>query len=221
MEFGIVSIGWFYQWEIEDSTRHFAKMGWLNIDIGPEKLMETLDNGGHKRIKAYKDLCEHLGTRIWQCHCSFWDGEKEIDKRELKDIEKYMEYCRFLNVPFIGFHPSARKYRSLEEKQEIMRHNIDFFKKVSNLAEQIGVKVVIENLPEADRTGAKISELSEIIEAVGSDSIGICLDTSHAFIMNIDVVEAVYEYAHLIWATHTSGCDEAGGQHRIPFNASY
>jgi len=213
MDFGLAGI-WYLELGIEDAIKHQAEMGWLNIDVGPE-LMRRVN------ARSFRELCESLGVKVWQLHLSFWDGEIELEKKHIKDIERWMKFCSIVNVPYMGFHPSKKEYTSPKEKEEIMHHNVDFFKKVGNLAEDTGVKIVIENMPNAQKTGAQITELLEIIDAVGSPSIGICLDTSHANAMNIDVVEAIHKCDTLLWATHIGDSNGTQGQHRIPFNADF
>jgi sugar phosphate isomerase/epimerase len=53
---------------------------------------------------------------------------------------------------------------------------------------------------------------------VGSPSIGICFDTSHANALNLDLAEAIYECDSLLWATHISDNDGSGDQHLLPYN---
>jgi len=222
MEFGLADgLGWYSEFEIEDAVRHLAEMGWRNIDIGPERIIEAMAKGGEKRLRDFRELCESLCVRLWQLHLSFWDGEKDVEKQDVESVQRWMEICRVLNVSYVGFHPSKKEYTSLEEKKKIMQRNVEFFDRVGELAEDLGVKIVVENMPDAQKIGAQITELLEIIDAVGSPYIGICLDTSHANAMNIDVIEAIHQCGRLLWATHLSCSDGAQGQHRIPFNADF
>jgi len=219
MEFGLAdSLYWYSEFEIEDVVRHLAEMGWRNIDVGPDRIIEAMAKGREKRLRDFSELCESLGVRLWQLHLSFWDGEKDVERQDVESVERWMEICRVLNVPYVGFHPSKKEYASLEEKKKIMQHNIEFFQRVGELAEDLDVKIVVENMPDAQKTGAQITELLEIIDTAGSPCIGICLDTSHANAMNIDVIEAIHQCGRLLWATHLSCSDGAQGQHRIPYN---
>jgi len=228
MEIGIWT-GFYNDLEIEDAVRHLVEVGWSQIEFSAEHVARVTAKDWKNRLKALSEVCQSLGVKAWQLHSPLELNIASFDQdKQHKEVEaalQWIEYCQVLNVPYMVIHPGGSQgYRSLKEKQKILQLNVDSFNKIGKFAEDLGVKLAIENMLAGEKSGGRrfpgehIAELYEIINAVGSSSIGICFDTSHANALNIDLVEAIYECGSLLCATHISDNDGSGDQHRLPYN---
>jgi len=214
---------------VEDAVRHLAEIGWFQIEFSTEHIAIATEKDWENRLRSLRELCQSLGMKAWQMHSplelNLADLNPEKQHREIKIALQWVEYCQLLDVPYMVIHPGGYQgYRSLREKQKILQLNVESFKKIGKFAEDRGIKLAVENMLAGAESGGRrfpgehIPELHEIINAVDSSSIGICFDTSHANVFNIDLAEAIYECENLLWATHISDNDGSCDQHRLPYN---
>lgn len=214
MEFGVTTL-LYNDMDAENAVRHLAEIGWSNVEFGVVHILNAAKGDWRKKLESLREVCQSLGVKAWQMHCAeFHRGDSIKQPEHLEIAYRWIEYCQILGVPYLVFHPGGSGGdRSLKEKRKTLELNVKAFKKVGKFAEDLGVKVVLENL--ARHSIEQISDIKEIIHAVGSPSIGICLDTNHINVLKLDVEEAIYECGDLLWATHISDQD------RIPYNVSY
>jgi len=222
MEFGI-STCLYNDMDTEDMIKHLSEIGWLNIEFGVFHITKVSRGEWKRNLESLRELCQSLGVKAWQMHCAEFSRNILKLRKHVENAYKWIEYSQILDVPYLVFHPIDRGGtsgdRSLKEKKKTLELNVNLFKKVGKFAEDLGVKVAIENMQR--HSIEKISDIKKIINAVGLPSVGICLDTSHANMLKLDVEKAIYECGDLLWATHISDNDGSGDQHRIPYNASY
>ena len=100
----------------------------------------------------------------------------------------------------------------------IFEANVRSLSEVAAHAKNMPVRPAIENLmSDTNRMGCRISELKDLITAVGSDRVGICLDTGHANVDGLDVPEAIRECGKLLIATHIQETCRGNDLHVFPF----
>lgn len=88
---------------------------------------------------------------------------------------------------------------------------------VAAFCREVGVKVAVENsLPTRPRLGETVSEVVELVEAVGAGNVGYCLDTSHANLGG-GVVAALERVGHKLMTVHLSDNDGTSDRHELPF----
>jgi len=230
MEIGIWT-SFYVDMEIEDAVRHLAEIGWFHIEYSFDHISRATEKCWKTRLKSLREICLSLNVKAWQLHSplslNLANFNRKERERDLKTASRWLEYCQILDVPYMVIHPGGSQgYRSLKERNKIIELNIESFKRLGRVAEDLGVKLVIENMLADSKCGGRrflgehIYEILEIIEAVGSPSIGICFDTSHANALNLDIPEAIRECGGLLWATHISDNDGSGDQHRLPYNGN-
>jgi len=121
--------------------------------------------------------------------------------------------CADLGIEVGVIHPGG------VASEELYSLRIEQFKSLAELAEKAGVSIAIENMMDSQNHrnfGSQIAELHELIDAVGSDMLGICFDTSHANVQKLDFAEAIKECGERLIATHISDNDGSGDQHKTP-----
>ena len=184
-----------------------------------------------KKLDNTKRLASDLGITIWQVHGPFSSGiiaaDKKKREKKIDNFKRWMDCCETLGVPYMVIHPGGTIDKSNPvSTKEIKELIIDRFLKLAKHGKNMKLKVAIENTigktPAAanliDRYGQRISDLKEIIKKVGSDSLGICLDTGHANIQGLDIAEAVREAGKLLIATHLADNNGVHDLHAFPFS---
>ncbi|UCH01523.1 MAG: sugar phosphate isomerase/epimerase, partial [Candidatus Bathyarchaeota archaeon] len=92
-------------------------------------------------------------------------------------------YCKSIKCPILVVHPNILGSNSLLLPDDVQRNNcIDSLGKIVDRTQDHSVKIALENLPDYEgkgRVASRVVDLIEIIEKVGSQNVGICVDTGH------------------------------------------
>ena len=215
----------------EDAFLRFANLGWKDLEVSAEHgKMATRDDNWRERLTGLRKLCEENGITLWQMHAPLEldvaDPELQKRRKDINTAAKWAEYAHELGLSYLVIHPGGRKRaESDNDKAERFALNVDSFSQLAEVASRFGVKFCIENMPERIgqdkwRLGARISDLNELIEAVGSDALGICFDSSHANVTRLDMYQSIRECGDRLLATHMSDNDGSGDQHKMPFGGN-
>jgi len=101
-----------------------------------------------------------------------------------------------------GHQPEWTENNFLNE-DEARRVEIQYLKKLGDLATDNGVTICVENLPHVFRP---LEDLLNVVEAVSHDSVRVCLDLGHAFLvtqeMDFDYLEAIKQAKPLVAHIH-------------------
>lgn len=215
----------------EDAIRRFADLGWRDLEVSAEHgKVATQENDWKARLRSIRKLCEDNGITLWQMHSplelNLADSNLQKREQDIGIAAKWAEYANELGLPHLVIHPGGRQRAETDdEKKEIWNMNIDAFGRLAEVGSNFDVKFCIENMQERIgqdqwRIGARISDLHEIIDAVGSDFLGICFDSSHANVTKLDMFQAIQECGDRLLATHMSDNDGSGDQHKMPFGGN-
>lgn len=214
-----------------DAIVHCAEMGWKDLEISAEHGEMTANGDDWKEQLGYlRNICEIYGTTLWQMHAPLnLDVADPDPQKRSKDIDtafKWIQYAHELNVANLVIHPGGSNgAKTDEEEVKIFTLNVDSFKYLAKVAEEFKVKLCIENMQEREnkdprRLGAFIYDLNELIDNIGSESIGICFDTSHANVTGLDMYNAINECGKRLMATHISDNDGSGDQHKLLYGGN-
>jgi sugar phosphate isomerase/epimerase len=206
-------------------------MGWKDLEISAEHGEMAANGDDWKEQLGYlRNICEVYGTTLWQMHAPLnLDVADPDPQKRSKDIDtafKWIQYAHELNVANLVIHPGGSNgAKTDEEEVKIFTLNVDSFKYLAKVAEEFKVKLCIENMQEREnkdprRLGAFIYDLNELIDSIGSESIGICFDTSHANVTGLDMYNAINECGKRLMATHISDNDGSGDQHKLLYGGN-
>jgi sugar phosphate isomerase/epimerase len=212
----------------KDALVRLARLGWKNVEISAEHgEMATQGDDWKEQLGCLRNLCEQSGITLWQMHAPLGldiaDLNPKAREKDIKIATKWIYYAHELNIPYLVIHPGGNQgTKIVEEESVIYKLNLDSFKYLATVAEEVGVKLCIENMQEREnrdprRLGAYIYDLNELIDEVGSGSLGICFDTSHANVTGLDMYNAINECGKNLLATHISDNNGSGDQHKMPF----
>jgi sugar phosphate isomerase/epimerase len=215
----------------EDAFLRFAEFGCKDLEVSAEHgKMATQDETWKERLRGLRNLCEDNGITLWQMHAPLEldvaDPDPQRREEDIGIAMQWVEYAHELGLPYLVIHPGGKqRAESDDEKEEIIAINLDSFGRLAEAASKFDVKFCIENMQERIgqekwRLGARISDLNELIDSVGSDALGICFDSSHANVTKLDMAQAIHECGDRLLATHISDNDGSGDQHRMPFGGN-
>ncbi len=128
---------------------------------------------------------KRLGFEIKTAHLPFssgYDLSSLDDDERIKAVERQkeaIEFSKHLGYSIVVLHPDTGK---VPEEDYDKRHNalIKSLKDFAPWCKERGIKIALENLTQVSSVQTS-GVLLKIIEAVGSDNVGICFDVNHLF----------------------------------------
>lgn len=238
MRFGIVSDCYGLNIPLLDAVKRLVQIGFKDLEITPGHLYADPGNlptatKDEKRLTEIQRYVVALGMKICQVHGPY--GANDLVARTEKErqtnidvYKRWVDCCRCLGTGTLIVHIGGRNDLSASRNPAFIREkNID---SLAQLVAHIGkddLRLAIENLterpnrfvPEAFNIyGNRIPELIEIIETIGTDRIGICLDTGHANLEKLDLPLTIRESGKHLIATHIHENDGRSDLHMFPFS---
>jgi sugar phosphate isomerase/epimerase len=210
----------------EAALRHLAGVGWREVELATEHMEAMLtDANPQSRLKSLRKVAQGEGVTMWQAHLLLGLDLASADPTQyaenLDTARRWLDGFQALGIPNIVIHPGGRFQGAYSNAdwQRVRELNYSAFRSLSEHIAGTPLRLCIENLMDGARRrfGAQITELLDVIEQVGSDQMGICLDTGHARVQNLDVPAAVRQCGSLLWATHIADNDGSGDQHLFPY----
>jgi sugar phosphate isomerase/epimerase len=140
---------------------------------------------------------------------------------DLRCAEELLDLCPILGIEVMVVHPGGIVgWENEADLQRISRLNLDAFRRLACRAAQNGVIIALENMGKmGQRTsfGADFGQLISFVDQVASPNVAICLDTSHAHYMKVDIPAAIRQSAHRLVATHISDNLGSNDDHLFPY----
>lgn len=127
----------------------------------------------------------------------------EFRELAIKELDRCMRVLRDLGVSKMNVHPHLRA--PLHDEEWIIAQNTDAIARLDDLAQDMGMTLVVENMPGLSR----VSQMKPILEAV--TGVKLLLDVGHA---NLDTPynraeELLANFGHRLGHVHVS--DNRGG----------
>lgn len=217
-----------------DGLRAMAEMGWEGGELAVIHLREI---AAAERPEAAAEeagaLIAELGLRVPQVHFevaamgSLDEAQRDAD---LTLCERHLELCARMGITCGVLHPVGGMPATLDEHRAVERARVESFARVCAFAARHGFRIAIENTYDPHgseisamgrrRFGSVIPDLLEVIDAVGADNFGICLDTGHTNLQGIPMAEAVRQCGDRLIATHIDDNLGAADQHWEPMRGT-
>ena len=184
----------FHTWSFESlslerALKHIRDAGFEEVEITADK--RHLDPRIYPRQKLLqlRSLLRSLSLTPNSVHAPI-DGADlstsnlEERKRAVGLLVDTLEYCRAIDSPIVVVHPNHSNSLSLGA-EAMNRNSLEALKEIVIEAEDLGVKIALENMIEKEerRFGSRVADLIEMISHIGSSQLGICIDVGHTNLM--------------------------------------
>jgi sugar phosphate isomerase/epimerase len=133
-----------------------------------------------------KRLADEAGIKIWQVHGlghrPVKDATSEGRRENLELTERILRGCNLMDCKYMVMHPImplGDMDRLLDDNSETYRINVEYYKEVAKLAEKYDVIACLENMPCIDFSNSTPWHVLNIVEAVDSKYLQVCLDIGH------------------------------------------
>lgn len=163
-------------------------------------------------INEIAETATALGVSFGQSHAYTFDFLAPMTAADYAHeqllVERSLRCCQIIGSKICVTHPSTQ-YNTLHQLEDTISGNETYFTSLGETAEQLGLKLAIENMSEVvispkRRYCSQLDELVDLVARLQSKSIGICWDFEHADIMQIDSVSAIRKMGEKLFATHVS-----------------
>ncbi|MCW4046423.1 MAG: sugar phosphate isomerase/epimerase [Candidatus Bathyarchaeota archaeon] len=151
--------------------------------------IEIVDDGLHalteKRVATLKEIAKSKGIK-YTVHAPFADmniasPSKPVLKATLKRLEESLSYASGLDAKLWVFHPGSQTGISSFYPGEEWKQNLESIRVLHETAENLGVNLAMENLPQ--KYGFIMKNAEDFIKFYRETSlndIGMALDVGHA-----------------------------------------
>lgn len=219
---------------LPECLRALADMGWDGGELALIHLREIADAPRPEaRAEEIGALIADLGLRVPQVHFEVVEmGSLDQAKRaaDLALVERHLALCARMGITCGVLHPGGGLPATLDEYRAVEQARIESFAQACAFAAPHGFRIAIENTydPHGNETsamgkrrfGSVIPDLLEVIDAVGADNFGICLDSGHTNLQGIPMAEAVRRCGDRLIATHIDDNLGAADQHWEPMRGA-
>lgn len=166
-----------------------------------------------------RNLAEKNNLKIVAHHsCPVLLSIEEDQKENLKRQFEYIEELKNLGISFWVLHTRSIKG---EEKpwikiKKIGKRKFDkltcfVLKEMCQYISQYNISIALENVPYP--YAKKVEDILEIIEKVDEENLGICFDSGHSNICNLDLKEEILSCKNKLFTTHFH--DNLGNKEKV------
>lgn len=204
----------FYTDYSRDIAQFAETTGFTSIELSawPQSSLNA-DQITDERIKEIRADLDSRGIEI--SALGYYPNFLAVDKDEVAEYQRYfrkvMQLADRMEVPavctFAGMTPGWTVEDCMEPFTEI-------FTEFTKEAEDLGVRIGIENCPmlnHKDRTGENMAFSPEIwkamFDAVPSRALGLEIDPSHLVFLGIDYIQAIRDFGDRIVHFHAKDID--------------
>ncbi|MBM4053356.1 MAG: deoxyribonuclease IV [Planctomycetes bacterium] len=145
------------------------------IDPAEKRIFrERLQQSNIKTIFSHASYLVNLAT-----------NDRKIHTLTYNSLVGEIQRCDELGIAHVIIHPGSAKNAS---KQTGMKNVIGMLKSVIQRTKNSSVKILLENTAgQGSSVGSHFHQLRQFIDDIGSERIGICFDTCHAFAAGYDI----------------------------------
>ncbi len=214
-----LSTGCFYSTSIFDCLEPIKAAGFSLIEVC--SFPAHLDYHDTKSVKRATNMIHDLGLEPYSIHAPFADDiditslDPNRQKKALDELLKAADSAAILGVRNFVVHPGPEKdLRPHEDRLERFKKAADALNKVSEKCDELNVHLVFENMLPHLSFG-QVSDLLWILGAMDSTSVGVCLDTGHAYLSG-EIETVVHKLSGHLWMIHANDNNGDFDDHKPP-----
>ncbi|PKM87532.1 MAG: sugar phosphate isomerase/epimerase [Firmicutes bacterium HGW-Firmicutes-12] len=173
---------------------------------------QAIGQGISLRKGDFTKLVIDSGLIVENIHAPFnnsndlWSDHKLIRKRVVERHLNWLEDCAIHNIPLMVMHLTEG-----DSTPEPNKYGIETMSCLVRFAEDVGVKIAIENTRREDNIDYLLSEIQ-------SEHLGYCYDSSHANLYHDKGEYLLKNFGNRLIATHLSDNDGIKDRHWLPGN---
>lgn len=227
MKIGIYSAAYFGLDHVEEGFTRMKAHGYDCVDY--QNLLDTenalyaaSDAEMERTLRAHARAAREAGIEIIQTHGPWrWppkDAAEEDRAERFAAMSRALRGTAQLGCRYMAIHPVMPFGADANPDPERFRAiNLDYYGRLTRVAEQEGVVLCLENMPMPALTLARPAEILTFVKEIGSENLKICLDTGHCAVCGVSPADAVRELGDDLKIMHVHDNDGTRDQHLLPF----
>ena len=199
----------------EEAAAVFSAKGWHDLELSTEHGEMLVARGGDPaEVGArFKAVADRYGVRFPQGHLLL--GADITEDGTVDILKRWLDLYYGVGIKACVLHAGGDQMRqSGRSQQEVDAANVNALKALCTHISGRDQYICLENLVKSYRSAA---DLRELIDAVGSPQLKICLDTGHLNRVGGSQEEFVREAGALLKALHINDNEGETDQHLIPY----
>ena len=199
----------------EERLELLASKDWRFAEISSKDSMTLLARGDPQAVGAeYAKFAREHGVRVLQGHlwlmCDIASSRQESIVAELKH---WLDLYLAIGVRAAVLHPGGDELKEQgADAERLLAAQVRALRPLCGHLEGPDLHICLENM-----AGHQAHDLRAIIDAVGCDNLGICLDTGHLNLIPGDPALFIRTAGPLLKATHIADNDTSSDQHLMPY----
>ena len=194
----------------------FQSNGWTYSELSDEHGAMLLEMGDPKTVgREFKEFADSHQVYFPQGHlwlsCPLCAPDEDW---VLSTLRSWIDLFYAAGVRRAVLHCDGESFPEGTPKQAMIDANIDRVRKLVRHIEGTDMVICLENLL---KIVDSVEELLQIIQAVGSPNLGICLDTGHLNLAGHDQAAFIHTAGPKLKALHIADNEGATDQHLMPF----
>lgn len=213
---------YYHELNAEEMVEEFIRNGIYCTELSDEHGYE-LFNRDENHIETGKKFAKFIAERdfeISQGH--LWLKVKICENESsIEELCKWIDMYEAIGIKNMVLHCDNLLNSALSKSEKIER-NIRSLKKIANYIKDKDITICLENLRHYNDKNEILvdksaDDLLYIIEQVGSDRFGICLDTGHLNLTLKNQREFILKAGDKLKALHIADNQGKSDQHMMPF----
>jgi len=216
----------------EHSFRLIADAGFEAVDLGlfSKKDVEWLSAPDYlERAAKVKAALKRTGLIAGQVHApfpSFIEDDADRTRRTHALILRSIEVTAALSSPYVIVHPAVVPFGSAKynDRRAMRALNLQFYESLIPAAQELGVKVALENMFGYDPRKKAITtcytsdatDLADLIDELGEWTTA-CLDVGHSVLTGRNAAREIDLLGSRLTSLHIQGNDAVNDIHTVPY----
>lgn len=208
-----------------------SEAGYQAMDINLHQYREELEREDWRDWAAkHKAYAAEKGLPITQSHAhlygsfDFYEYTQEQIEYHARLICRDIEAAAIFGAPWVVIHSDSYLDETWYSRKRSMEKNIERFKQYGEVAAKYGIGIAIENMIDKRsfrRFGAGTEDLVELVDRLGDKNLfGICWDTGHANLHQMNQAKALHEIGDRLKAVHINDNGGVYDHHLLPFQGT-
>lgn len=204
-----------------------AKSGYQVLDFCFHDLITYdspfLGDGWEMYIQQMIETAGRCGAVFEQGHANVYDflNPKADHGFHRMVMERSILASERMGIPWLVIHPST-DFTAAAMFRESRRKNIEYISRLAEFAGKHHVGIAVENMWDLHIAPKRYyadnaEELTDLVDAVNMENVGICWDLEHASIMKQDQRKAMELMGKRLKVTHVSDQTGVNNIHVMPF----
>ncbi len=216
MTFGMWS-SFFIELSPEEMVQTFAQKGWRRLELSTEHAERLLKRPNPSATgEAFRKFADDNGVTFPQGH--LWltcDIATDNQDETIETLRRWLDLFVAVGIGAAVLHPGGFQLTDQGcERQKVRELNLRALNALTNHIDGTDLVICLENIP---KTAPEAEDLCAIIQTVGSEQLGICLDTGHLNLTSGRQSAFIHQAGPLLKAMHLADNDGSGDQHLMPY----